>query len=83
MQRTIRSLSATCFRSPTNVCDVYDALRTNRPYRDAWPADKVLACIEERSGVEFDGKIAHAFAGMMREWEPRVARVTEDETIAA
>jgi putative nucleotidyltransferase with HDIG domain len=65
-----------------HVCDVYDALRTNRPYRDAWPPDKVLAYIEERSGTEFDGTIAHAFAGMMREWEPKVA-IAETEALPA
>jgi len=65
-----------------HVCDVYDALRTNRPYRDAWPSDKVLAYLEERSGVEFDGEIAHAFTRMMREWEPQLAAVAEDETIS-
>ncbi|MEE8117752.1 MAG: HD domain-containing phosphohydrolase [Gemmatimonadales bacterium] len=64
-----------------HVCDVYDALRTNRPYRDSWPAEKVLAYIEERSGVEFDGIIAHAFTHMMREWEPQLAMVTEDQAI--
>jgi len=66
-----------------HVCDVYDALRTNRPYRDAWPMEKVLAYTEERSGTEFDGAMAHAFTRMMREWEPRVAVVTEEETIPA
>ena len=66
-----------------HVCDVYDALRTNRPYREAWPAEKVLAYMEERSGVEFDGEVAHAFAAMMREWEPKVAQVAEDEAIPA
>jgi putative nucleotidyltransferase with HDIG domain len=64
-----------------HVCDVYDALRTNRPYRDAWPAEKVLAYLEERSGVEFDGEVAHAFTHMMREWEPAVAQVAEDEPV--
>ena len=64
-----------------HVCDVYDALRTNRPYRDAWSSDKVLAYIEERAGVEFDGEMAHAFTRMMREWEPRVAAVTVDEPV--
>lgn len=66
-----------------HVCDVYDALRTNRPYRDAWPIDKVLAYMEQRSGTEFDGAMAHAFTQMMREWEPRVAAVTEEEAIPA
>ena len=64
-----------------HVCDVYDALRTNRPYRDAWPSGKVLAYLEERSGVEFDGDIAHSFSTMMRHWEPQVARITEDEPL--
>ena len=31
-----------------HVCDVYDALRTRRPYRASWPAKKVLAYIEEK-----------------------------------
>jgi putative nucleotidyltransferase with HDIG domain len=63
----------------THVCDVYDALRTNRPYRDAWPAEKILAYIEERSGTEFDGEIAHAFTRMIREWEPAVAELPAPE----
>jgi len=61
-----------------HVCDVYDALRTNRPYRDAWPAGKILAYIEERSGVEFDGEIAHAFTRMIRDWEPGVVEMNSE-----
>jgi putative nucleotidyltransferase with HDIG domain len=60
-----------------HVCDVYDALRTKRPYRDAWEATRVLAYIEERAGSEFDPTIAPAFIRMMQQWESRVARVTE------
>jgi putative nucleotidyltransferase with HDIG domain len=66
-----------------HVCDVYDALRTNRPYRDAWPSEKVLAYLEERSGVEFDGYVAHAFTNMMRDREQRVAVLTEDQPLPA
>lgn len=62
-----------------HVCDVYDALRTNRPYRDAWAADKILAYIEERSGAEFDGEIAHGFTRMIREWEPAMAELSTAE----
>ena len=64
-----------------HVCDVYDALRSNRPYRDAWPAPMVLAYLEERSGLEFDGEVAHAFTQMMREWEPQVTPLTEDAAL--
>jgi putative nucleotidyltransferase with HDIG domain len=62
-----------------HVCDVYDALRTKRPYRDAWPAEKVLAYIEERSGTEFDGNTAHAFAEMIRSRETQMMTLTDDD----
>ena len=58
-----------------HVCDVYDALRTNRPYRGAWESAKVLSYIEERAGSEFDPDVAGKFVRMMRELEDRVQRV--------
>ncbi|HEU4882711.1 MAG TPA: HD domain-containing phosphohydrolase [Longimicrobium sp.] len=61
-----------------HVCDVYDALRTHRPYRDAWQTEKVLGYIEERAGTEFDPDAAAAFVRMMREWEPRVATLESE-----
>ena len=64
-----------------HICDVYDALRTKRPYRDAWPAKKVLAYLEERSGTEFEGQVAHSFSEMMATWERQVAYVAEDQPV--
>lgn len=61
-----------------HVCDVYDALRTNRPYRAAWSSDKTLAYLEERAGTEFDPVIVAAFLRMLREGEAQI-RVLEDE----
>jgi putative nucleotidyltransferase with HDIG domain len=55
-----------------HVCDVFDALRTNRPYRTAWELDRVLGYIEERSGMEFDPEIVKVFVPMMRALEGRV-----------
>jgi putative nucleotidyltransferase with HDIG domain len=60
-----------------HLCDVFDALRTNRPYRDAWELTRVLAYLEERAGLEFDPEYVTPFVRMMREWEPRVAVLTE------
>ena len=56
-----------------HVCDVYDALRTHRPYRAAWESAKALGYIEERAGTEFDPRIAAAFVAMVRSWDERVA----------
>jgi len=49
-----------------HVCDVYDALRTKRPYRDSWESERVLTYIEERAGTEFEPAAASAFVRMMR-----------------
>jgi HD-GYP domain-containing protein (c-di-GMP phosphodiesterase class II) len=51
-----------------HLCDVFDALCTARPYRDAWASEMALAYIEERSGVDFDPVLAEPFAEMMRQW---------------
>jgi HD-GYP domain-containing protein (c-di-GMP phosphodiesterase class II) len=53
-----------------HVCDLYDALRTNRPYRPAWTSAKVLNYIEERIGTELEGEAARAFIALMSEAEP-------------
>jgi putative nucleotidyltransferase with HDIG domain len=60
-----------------HVCDVYDALRTRRPYRDAWESEKALSYIEERAGTEFDPALASAFASMVRHWDQRVMAAPE------
>ncbi len=43
------------------VADVYDALVSQRPYRDGWVMDKVLEHIEEGSGSKFDSEVVKAF----------------------
>ena len=66
-----------------HVCDVFDALRTHRPYRAAWETGKILTYLEERSGTEFDGDIARAFTQMMRQWEKRMTPVDERMPVEA
>ena len=58
-----------------HICDVYDALRTNRPYRHAWDSERAMSYIESRAGVEFDPGIARSFTAMMRKWDHRIALV--------
>jgi putative nucleotidyltransferase with HDIG domain len=62
-----------------HVCDVYDALRTRRPYRDAWESARALEYIESRAGTEFDPDVAGAFCSMMRQLDRRLV-VVDDVT---
>lgn len=61
-----------------HVCDVYDALRTNRPYREAWSQEKTLRYLEDRASSEFDPEMVTAFVRMMHQWEPHLAVMTDE-----
>ena len=65
-----------------HVCDVFDALCTDRPYRAAWEIDRALAYIGERAGTEFDPAIARGFETMMRRFELQVGASPGDATPA-
>jgi len=43
------------------VSDVYDALRTERPYKAAYPHEKCINIIKEGSGTQFDPDIITSF----------------------
>ena len=42
------------------VADVFDALTSKRPYKDAWPIEKALNLLEEESGKHFDPEVIAA-----------------------
>ena len=62
-----------------HVCDVFDALRTNRPYRAAWESETALKYLESRAGTDVDPELVRQFTTMMRQWERRLA-VVDDAT---
>lgn len=43
------------------IVDVWDALNSDRPYRKAWPKEKVVAYIANQSGSCFDPEITAVF----------------------
>ncbi|MCL5999482.1 MAG: PAS domain S-box protein, partial [Chloroflexi bacterium] len=47
------------------VVDVWDALRTDRPYRTAWPDDRVHEYIRSQAGAHFDPQVVEAFMNLM------------------
>ncbi len=49
------------------VVDVWDALRSRRPYREAWPESRVLAHIRSLAGTHFEARMVDAFLKMLSE----------------
>ncbi len=47
------------------IVDVWDALISDRPYREAWPLDKTLEYLYEQSGSHFDPQVVEVFAKVM------------------
>ena len=47
------------------IVDVWDALRSDRPYRKAWSDEKALRYIQEQSGSHFDPQVVETFMGLM------------------
>lgn len=43
------------------IIDIWDALRSDRPYRPAWPVDRVVSHIRSLSGTHLDPAVVEAF----------------------
>lgn len=53
------------------VVDVWDALRSDRPYRPSLSIEDSIFTIKSKSGSHFDPKVVEAFMEMIRETHPR------------
>jgi putative nucleotidyltransferase with HDIG domain len=49
------------------VCDTFDAMTSDRPYRNALPADVAIQEIKDHAGSQFDPDIAEAFVALYKE----------------
>ncbi len=54
------------------VVDVWDALRSERPYKPAWPDERVRAHLAEEAGRHFDGVVVQALLALA--WPPAAGR---------
>jgi HD-GYP domain-containing protein (c-di-GMP phosphodiesterase class II) len=66
------------------VADVYDALTADRVYREAWPAERALALLEEETGTAFDHDCVTALRALVATEQadpaPSVSVVQPDPT---
>lgn len=46
------------------IADVWDALRSDRPYREAWSEERVRAYIQEQAGIHFDPQLVELYLGL-------------------
>jgi HD-GYP domain-containing protein (c-di-GMP phosphodiesterase class II) len=49
------------------VVDIWDALKNNRVYREAWPEEKVLEYLKNAAGIELDPDIVEIFLEMLQD----------------
>jgi HD-GYP domain-containing protein (c-di-GMP phosphodiesterase class II) len=47
------------------IVDVWDALLSDRPYRNAWPVEKVLHYLQEQAEIHFDPVVVKVFLKMV------------------
>jgi len=57
---------------------VFDALRTKRPYRDAWESERVCSYLVERAGTEFDPDLVTGFINLLRRSETQLGALADE-----
>ncbi|PKG80834.1 two-component system response regulator [Colwellia sp. 75C3] len=53
----------------TAIADVFDALTTKRPYKDAWSIEKTVAEIKSLAGIKFDQNLVDLFLANLDKFE--------------
>ena len=77
-----------------SVADVFDALVSQRPYKEAWPIDRAIAYIHEQAGKQFAPQVVAAFLALVEdgtlasivdhaEYEPPMIDPAMDERLIA
>lgn len=56
------------------ICDVFDSLTSERPYKKSWPVEEAVAEIEKKSGKNFDPQLVELFKKNL----PEILKLKED-----
>ena len=66
------------------IVDVFDALTMKRPYKDAWPVERVVSTMREGAGTHFDQRLLQHFFDILPrilhikdQWDEQEVRITE------
>jgi HD-GYP domain-containing protein (c-di-GMP phosphodiesterase class II) len=61
------------------ICDVFDALRSRRPYKDSWSFDQVLTELAAQRGRHFDPRLTDLFLALATELGPDLQGASRDD----
>ena len=62
-----------------SIADVYDAMRSQRAYQQAFPTDRVLAVLKEHDGLHFDAQLVRRFVQLLGIYPPgTLVRLSSD-----
>jgi len=61
-----------------SLADIYDALSSKRPYKEAYPEDKTLKIMEEMGGCRFDPEVFDAFTNVLDAFREVRVRFSDD-----
>jgi putative two-component system response regulator len=63
-----------------SLADVYDALTTRRPYKDAWSHRRAVEWIGERGGSQFDPDVISIFLSRSAEFDSERERLADEDS---
>ena len=64
----------------TSIADVYDAMRSQRAYQEAFPTDRILAVMKRNDGMQFDQHLVRRFVQLIGIYPPgTLVRLSTDE----
>ena len=64
------------------VADVFDALKSDRPYREGWALERAIDLITQEAGRQFDPDVVKAFLKIMKMEKTKVASMSIHGTLA-
>ena len=65
-----------------SIADVYDAMRSQREYQEAFPTDRILAVLRRNDGMQFDQHLVRRFVQLMGIYPPGSIVALSDTRVA-
>ncbi|WP_438445960.1 HD-GYP domain-containing protein [Gorillibacterium sp. sgz5001074] len=64
------------------ICDVFDALTSERPYKKAWTTEEALTRMQESSGSHFDPELLELFISVLSDIEEIRLSYKDDRSVS-